>query len=184
MRLRPLTSEHIRSIDVIVPKKGCNDVSHVVIAYLCRHYAGCSRASYRHYSIERRTSWHCFHWLVIAEDDVEHRLPYPYYSPHSVVICWLCSIRNPLKNVLQGVSMLKVICLYSPKTVVIYFVVSLKRATRLNSTWSKSLSVAPRPSVVMRSAAILYFFTRIAFTASARFSESFWLNAFEPSGEA
>ena len=66
----------------------------------------------------------------------------------------------------------------------IYFVLSLNVATRLNSTCSKSLSVAPQPFVERRSAEILYLLTSIFFTASARASESFWFNSAEPSGEA
>ena len=65
-----------------------------------------------------------------------------------------------------------------------YLVVSTNIATRLKSFSEESLSVAPRPSIVMRSAAILYFLTKAFFTTSARFSESFWLNSALPSGEA
>jgi len=65
-----------------------------------------------------------------------------------------------------------------------YLASSLKVATRLNSTCSKSLSVSPQPLVSRRSAEILYFFTRAFLTAAARSSDSFWFSSVEPSGEA
>lgn len=65
-----------------------------------------------------------------------------------------------------------------------YLLRSVKVATRLNSTSSKSLSVAPRPSVSRRSAEILYFLTSTSLTAFARASESLWLSSGLPSGEA
>ena len=65
-----------------------------------------------------------------------------------------------------------------------YLFRSVNVATRLNSTSSKSLSVAPSPSVSRRLAAILYFLTSTSLTALARASESFWFSSGLPSGEA